>query len=118
MKTTIKTSAPNSLEAVMIKPQSRSLAFGAGYLHYLTTTAMYDEEEPARTGLQQPVRYLAAVEPMLDAGSSQWEQIGISMRRTLGDGLKAAISSAARPAEQVPSLRDAVIALRQRILAS
>ena len=61
-----------------------------------------DEEEPARSGVLQPVRYLAAVEPMVDAGVARWETAG----------------GTSRSAGQASSLREAVISLRQKIRAS
>ena len=118
MKTIIKSSAPNTLEAVMIKPQSNLLPFGSGYLNFLTRVASTDEDEPARAGAQQPVRYLAAVEPMADADSKIWEAVERGVGQAIGRGLNAAIREAARPSVATPTLREAVDALRQRILAS
>ena len=102
MKTTIGFAPSNSLESVMIKPLTNPLPFGAGYLRYLTTVASMDEEEPARSGVAQPVRYLAAVEPMVDASVARWEAVG-GTSRTSG---------------QASSLREAVISLRRKIQAS
>jgi len=98
MKTTIKTSAPNTLESVMIKPRSNILPFGAGYLNFLTKAAAMDEEEPASRSLRhQPVRYLAAVESAMEVP---------------GHGRAAAKVSA------MPSLHEAVVALRNKIRVS
>ncbi len=102
MKSIIASAASSSLESVMIKSPANPLPFGAGYLRYLTTMASMDEEEPARSGMQQPVRYLAAVEPMMDAGVARWETVG----------------GTARTAGQASSLREAVISLRRKIQAS
>lgn len=102
MKTIIKPSASDTLESAMIKPVSNILPFGAGYLRYLTTVASMDEDEPVRSGMQQPVRYLAAVEPMMEAGVARWEAVGGTSRSSV----------------HTSSLREAVIALRQKIRAS
>ena len=115
MKTKMKNSTAETLESVMIKPRSTGLAFGAGYLQYLTTTAAYDDELTTRPAFQQPVRYLGAVEPMMDAATAGWAEIGSGVRQSLGNGLGAALESAATPASQQPSLREAVIALREAI---
>ena len=104
MKTTIKNITASDLEAIMVRPLANALPFGTGYLRYLSTAASMDEEEPSnsRLTMQQPVRYLGAVEPMMDGGLARWETVG----------------TAARTSVQAPSLREAVISLRNKILAS
>ena len=95
MKTKTLTSLANGLEDVIIRARTNFVPFGAGYLQYLNVAASMDEEEPARRPMQQPVRYLTAVEPV-------GEPRGDSARQVSG----------------LPSLREAVTALRQKILAS
>ena len=96
MKTIFKTSASFSAESAVVSPPLNVLPFGAGYRRYLAAAASMDEEEPAGTvTMLQPVRYLAAVEP-------------------IGDGF----GTSKDDEKSAPTLRDAVIALRQKILAS
>ncbi len=101
MKTIIKNSGASDLESVMVRPLTNVLPFGAGYLRYLTTVASLDAEEPSRPTMQQPVRYLAAVEPM-DGGVARWETVG----------------GTSRASAHAISLREAVISLRNKIRAS
>ena len=98
MKTISKSSAPISLDAALIKPDSNILPFGSGYRQYLMATASMDAEEPSAPLMKQPLRYLGSVEPLGDDASRHWQE-------TSGQG-------------EALSLRDAVIALRQKILIS
>ena len=98
MKTISKSSASSSLDSALIKPNTNILPFGSGYRQYLLATASMDQEEPAGPLMKQPLRYLGAVEPLGSEASGGWQE-------------------ASGQAETL-SLRDAVIALRQKILIS
>ncbi|MDB6074036.1 MAG: hypothetical protein JWO89_1676 [Verrucomicrobiaceae bacterium] len=104
MKTTIQSNAASDLGSVLVRPLSNALSFGTGYLRYLSAAASMDEDEPANSkpAMHQPVRYLGAVEPMVDGRLARWETVG----------------NAARVSAQAASLREAVISLRNKILAS
>ncbi len=118
----MKTLTSASLDSMLIKPVASPLVFGAGYLQYLSSTAAYDDELASRTAFPQPVRYLGAVDAMMEAEAAprDWSEASGNVRDSLGGGLGAAIASMARPAagRQQPSLREAVIALREAIRAS
>ena len=99
----------------MIKPASNILPFGSGYLNYLHFTATRDEEEPASPRIAQPIRYLGPVEPMVEESRMHsWQESSTSVSQVIGQSLNAAIAYGAG----APSLREAVIALRQKILIS
>lgn len=97
MKTKTLPSLANGLEDVIVRARTNLVPFGAGYLQYLNTAASMDDDEPARRSMQQPVRYLTAVEPMIEPAPR-------------GDSV--------RQVGELPSLREAVAALRHKILVS
>ncbi|MDB6140271.1 MAG: hypothetical protein JWO94_3343 [Verrucomicrobiaceae bacterium] len=66
MKTTIEMPAARLAETASMA-LGNPLPFGSGYLRYLIAIASLDEDEPACSRMLQPVRYLAAVQPMADA---------------------------------------------------
>jgi len=115
MKTTLKTSALIPLQSATVHLPQPASSFGSAFQRFLTTPP--SDEAPVTTSMpssfRQPVEFLQAVPAVGLTETSPPTTSLLSVQDRLARCLGSALLLACQPTQQAPSLRQAVMALRQ-----
>ena len=115
MKTTLKTSALVPLQSATVHLPQPAPTFGSAFQRFLSTPPSDDDSSaaPEPTRFHQPVAYLQSVPPVGLTETSPPTTSLLSVQDRLARCLGSALLLACQPTQQAPSLRQAVMALRQ-----
>lgn len=115
MKTTLKTSALVPLQSATVHLPQPAPTFGSAFQRFLSTPPSDDDSAaaPEPTRFHQPVDYLQSVPPVGLTETSPPTTSLLSVQDRLARCLGSALLLACQPTQQAPSLRQAVMALRQ-----
>jgi hypothetical protein len=115
MKTTLKTSALLNVNSATVHLPTPATTFGSGFRQFLASAPIEDEGNDTTrlmtTAFRQPVEFLEAV-PTIAATTRPASTSALNVQDSLARCLGAALLLAARPTQQAPALRQAVMALR------
>lgn len=115
MKTTLKTSALVPLQSATVHLPQPSPTFGSAFQRFLSTppTEEASTPPPEPTRFHQPLDYLQSVPPVGLTETHPPTTSLLSVQDRLARCLGSALLLASQPSQQAPSLRQAVMALRQ-----
>lgn len=111
MKTTIKTSALLNVTSATVHLPTPPSEFGAGFRQFMASAPSEDTTQPTPESFRQPVEFLEAV-PTISATTRPASTSALNVQDSLARCLGTALLLAARPTQQAPALRQAVMALR------
>ena len=115
MKTTLKTSALIASPSAAVHLPQPASAFGSAFQRFLANPLADDDTvaPSSPSGFQQPLDYLQSVPPVGHSEISAPTTSLLSVQDRLARCLGSALLLACQPSQQAPSLRQAVMALRQ-----